>query len=171
MHSWRIRSATPRDALALSVLAQATFRETFTHYPEEELAPYLAREYAPEIFDGYLADPAVQMYVAEEGGALLGYAKFGAYKLPLATTGRPIELHRVYVLASHKGRGIGHALMQCVFAEAARQKADTVYLGVWEKNYPAQEFYRHYGFTKVGEYDYPPVGNTVDREWIMSKPF
>jgi diamine N-acetyltransferase len=165
----RIRLASKSDAAVLSRLAQQTFCETFTHYDPADRAAFLATHYSADVFASYLSDPKNKLWLIEDDGTPLGYAKLGAYKLPLAPTLSPVtELHRLYVLKSRHGKGVGSALMETVF-ESAAQHAKILYLGVWEKNTRAQDFYKRYGFEKVGEYDYLPIGNVVDREWIMMK--
>lgn len=170
MAEWRLRKAIPDDASGLAALARQTFCETFTHYPAGNLAQHLHQYYTPEIFFGYINDPNIGLWLAESEGVPVAYVKFGEYKLPLKPSALPVlELHRLYVLKAWHGRRIGAALMEKLFAAARRQNTKAIYLGVWENNHSAQAFYSHYGFTKAGEYDYPPVGNTLDREWIMAK--
>ena len=43
-----------------------------------------------------------------------------------------------------------------------------VWLGVWSGNGRAQRFYGRYGFSQVGDYDYP-VGETRDHEFILRR--
>lgn len=169
MSDWRIRKAALSDASALSALGKQTFRETFTHYPDEAaLTQHLDEYYSPDVFAGYLHNPKIHVWVAEYGGQLIGTTQLGPYKLPLKPENLPvIELHRLYVLKSWHGKKIGAALMEKSLETARHEAAKSLYLGVWEKNYPAQAFYARYGFEKVGEYNYPPIGNTVDREWIL----
>ena len=170
MTFWHLRPAAPEDAETLAVLARDTFRETFTHYPEEDREAHLAEHYTPAIFTGYITDPDTRLWLAEAEGKPVSYVKFGAYKLPFVPTEIPvIELHRIYVFSAWKGYKIGAALMDKLWEYAGERQAKAVYLGVWEHNVKAQYFYRRYGFEKVGEYDYPPVGRTLDREWIMRK--
>jgi ribosomal protein S18 acetylase RimI-like enzyme len=170
MSSWHLRLAGSADADVLSELSKRTFRETFTHYPEEEVAAFLEENYTPEFFIAALRDPDTRMWMAEENGRAVAYAKLGAYKLPLPPAQLPVmELHRLYVLQAYRGKGIGAALLQEALAAAVNGGTRSLYLGVWKHNRKAQAFYAHYGFVKVGEYNYPPIGQTVDREWIMLK--
>lgn len=152
------------------MLADRTFRENFTHYDPKALDDFLARDCAPELFAAQLRDPASRAWLVEASGEAVAYAKLGACKLPsIPAASDTIEFHRLYVLKSWQGRGLGARLMQAMFEEAKNRKARRIYLGVWEHNIAAQGFYAKYGFVKIGEYDYPPIGEVVDREWILCK--
>ena len=170
MAAWAIRDAVPRDAETIAAFAQQTFRENFTHYDPAALSEFLPKHYSIEKFRAQLSNPAYRFWLAESQGSIIGYANLGNYKLPLQPAALPVvELHRLYVAKEWQGRKIGATLMDLALAEATAQKAQTLYLGVWENNRNAQAFYARYGFFKAGEYNYPPVGGVIDREWIMMR--
>ncbi len=106
-----------------------------------------------------IADPAVEVWLAEAGGVLAGYASTGPMSLPHpdAQAGER-ELYRLYVRHGFHGGGVGPALMEAIVGGVQ-------WLGVWSGNLRAQRFYARYGFGKAGEYDYR-VGSTIDREFI-----
>lgn len=165
-----LRRAAASDVKLLAQLARDTFCETFTHYTPQALAAFLEEDYCEKVIAGYLSDPGCEVWVAEMNGALVAYGKWGSCKLPLAShPERIVELHRLYVQKPHHGRRLGAQFMQQFFAFAGAKKAQAAYLGVWERNVKAQQFYARYGFEKVGEYNYKPVGKVVDREWILEK--
>ncbi|MGE0046818.1 MAG: N-acetyltransferase family protein, partial [Hyphomonadaceae bacterium] len=104
-------------------------------------------------------------------GNAIGYAKLGAFKLPIEPIGKTVrELHRLYVVQEAKGAGVADALMRWTIEQAKAQGADTLYLGVYQGNERAQRFYARYGFEVVGEYEFQ-VGDTRDPEYIMRAPF
>jgi ribosomal protein S18 acetylase RimI-like enzyme len=43
-----------------------------------------------------------------------------------------------------------------------------MWLGVWTKNFRAQEFYRKFGFTKCGEHVFV-LGSDPQTDWVMSR--
>jgi len=164
------RDATMADALALSDLARETFVATFgALYPVADLKHYIAHTYGREIQAAEIADVSMQHRLAEAGGALVGYARAGAYKLPLDNGARAaFELHRLYVVEAVKGQGVAAALMDWTHAQARTAGAADLFLGVYQGNTRAQRFYRRYGFEIVGEYLFA-VGATRDPEYIMRK--
>jgi diamine N-acetyltransferase len=164
------RDAALADAEALSDLARETFVATFgALYPVADLKHYIAHTYGRALQAAEIADASMHHRLADEGGALVGYARAGAYKLPFDSGGRrAFELHRLYVREEVKGTGVAAALMDWTHAVAAAAGAQDLYLGVYQGNSRAQRFYARYGFEIVGEYLFS-VGATRDPEYIMRK--
>ena len=171
MNSLVYRFAKITDAPALSAMARQSFCETFSHYEPAGLEQFLNEYYSVQAYTAHLAETGTIFELALSDDTIVGYAKYGNYQLPLTPSIAPaFELHRLYVLKAWHGHRIGAELFKR-FMEAGRTSgAKALYLGVWEGNENAQSFYAHYGFSKIGTYLYPPIGNVVDREWIMSKP-
>jgi len=80
----------------------------------------------------------------------------------------PIELLRLYVMAQWQGHGVGFALMRRALDFARSSVYKTVWLGVWERNFKAQEFYRRWGFISVGQHDFI-LGTVRQVDWIMAR--
>lgn len=57
-----------------------------------------------------------------------------------------LEVERIYVAGKYQGLHIGRQLMEKALAVAKAQNKDFVWLGVWEHNHKAIQFYRKYGF-------------------------
>ena len=184
--SVRIRRAAPADAPALAALGASTFSETFGHlYPPEDLEAFIATVHAREAWQHTLVDPQRAVWLAEladpsadaphahTGGEpdahAIGFIAVGPCKLPLAQR-EPMagEVHQLYVLARHQNLRIGGDLMAKGLQWLASQGFAPLYIGVWSQNQGAQRFYRRYGFSQVGEYDFP-VGKTLDREFILRR--
>lgn len=78
------------------------------------------------------------VWVAETGGAVVGYARFpGAW------------LDDLYVHPDHQGRGVGTALLELVKA----QRPDGFCLWVFESNTPARAFYERHGLVALERTD------------------
>ena len=165
-----LRRATPADTDALASLAARAFAAKFgTLYPADVLAAFLQRNYSAVRTRALIEDPSLAVWVAGQD-ALLGYAVVGACKLPHPeVTPGCLELRRLYTAPEATGRGIGSALMAQVVLPAFEVAAGDAWLGVYSENPGAQRFYARYGFTKVGEYEFP-VGPLRDREFILRRP-
>jgi ribosomal protein S18 acetylase RimI-like enzyme len=59
--------------------------------------------------------------------------------------------------------------MRAVEDAARGRHADTVWLGVWERNLRAQAFYRKHGFAVVGTQVFM-MGSDAQRDFVMAKP-
>lgn len=169
----QIIAPTVADVPQLAQLMRATFTETFGHlYPPADLAAYLDTAYAPAQLASELADPRnFWRLILDDGDAPVGYLECVPAHLPHPELrpDRDGEIERIYVLASHQGRGLGRALMKLALRHLAERYGDAPqWLGVWSENLRAQALYRACGFEKAGEYTFP-VGATQDHEFIFRR--
>jgi ribosomal protein S18 acetylase RimI-like enzyme len=170
-----IRRAESKDLAELSRLKLETFRETFVTdgfripYPPADLAEFEQRVYAIEAVAAELANPDYALWVVENDGVLIGYAKIGPCHLPHPDV-RPNdgELYQLYVRREAQGDRIGLRLMQTALDHLAKTRPGPVWLGVWSGNHKAQRFYARLGFEHVGNYLFP-VGEWRDEEFIFRR--
>ncbi|AHG92306.1 GCN5-related N-acetyltransferase (plasmid) [Gemmatirosa kalamazoonensis] len=166
-----VRPATAADASRLSQLAAATFRETFEgENTPEDMARYLAASFTPERQTAEISDPAGTVLLAEHDAELVGYAHLTSGPAPAAVQGTaPLELKRLYVASAWHGRGVAQALMNAAMDAARARGAETLWLGVWERNPRAAAFYRKHGFERVGEHTFV-LGADPQTDWILARP-
>lgn len=166
--SLTIRPATLADAAALAEIAARTFDDTFSpHTPSEDMALFLAEKYGLAQQTAEIRDPAMTTLLVEIEGRLAGFAQLKEGTAPECVAApRPIEIYRFYLDREWKGRGVAQALMAAARAEARRLGAETIWLGVWERNHRAIAFYSKCGFTEVGSHLFP-VGNDPQVDRIM----
>lgn len=81
--------------------------------------------------------------VAHSGGALVGYV-FCAF------AGGEVHVNKIAVAPAFRRQGVASALMDEVFAFAARVNAEEMYLEVRVSNGPARVFYAGLGFVEAG---------------------
>ena len=166
----QIRRAGPGDAAALAGVGRDTFVETFAHlYPAEDLQTFLGESYTAESFAQYLDRRAHALWLAESDGCPMGYVQAGPCALPHPeVTERCGEVKRLYVRREVQGSGLGTALLTTAldWLGAPRRR---LWIGVWSHNLGAQRLYARHGFERVGAYQFP-VGNTLDDEFILSRP-
>ena len=172
----KIRRASISDAPFLSRLGALTFRETFERdNTPEDMARYLAEAFTPERQAAEIADPTSVVLLAEHPGesgdlALVGYAHLTSGDVPDAVHGSaPLELKRLYVVRAWHGRGVAQALMDAAIEAARARGAETLWLGVWERNPRAAAFYAKYGFTRVGEHTFV-LGADSQTDWLLARP-
>lgn len=165
-----IRHATIADADLLSELGSRTFLETFaaTNNPED-MAAYLAETFNPACQTEEIADPLSVFLIAEIDGMAVGYARIKAGDVPACVTGaKPIELVRLYVSQQWLGRGVGAGLMQRCIKEAQQAGYSTMWLGVWEHNDRARDFYRKWKFQDVGSHIFQ-LGSDPQTDILMER--
>ena len=164
----QIRHATSADAELLSELGARTFHEAFAHdNTPEDIDLYLRTSFSPDIQLQELAQAGVIFLVAESEGRPTGYAQLLLNSREESIEAvRPMELRRIYALQEYIGTGVGKALMGAAIEEARQHRCDVLWLGVWEKNQRAIDFYRKWGFREVGTHLFS-LGNDPQTDWIM----
>ena len=163
--------AKEADIPALSKLCADTFRETFSHdNTEEELQAFFDEAYNYDVLKRELAHDESETYLAYVDDALAGYLKVNWGD---AQTERELdnafEVQRIYVLKKYHGQGVGKALFEKSLRIAAEGQFDWAWLGVWEHNYKAQDFYKQYGFEKFGEHQFVVTPEKADVDWLLKK--
>lgn len=165
-----IRRATIEDIDVLVQIARKSFYGAFAQSPRnspEDLKSYMDRAYTVEVFSAEMADDDITYFVAEIGGKLVGYAKLKQNSCEEGVAGEnPIELCRLYNLQEFIGKGVGKALILKCLEFAGANRHDTIWLGVWEDNTSAINFYRKFGFEKCGEHVFQ-LGEDPQTDWLM----
>jgi GNAT superfamily N-acetyltransferase len=149
-----IRRGEPRDAAVLADLARTTFYDAFAATNDAaDMALHLTRAYGVPQQTMELQDPGITTLLVEQDGAAIAYAQLRHGHIPECVTGpAPLELWRFYVQRDWHGRGVAQALMDRVKDEARQHGAQTLWLGVWERNDRARAFYSKCGFADAGEH-------------------
>jgi ribosomal protein S18 acetylase RimI-like enzyme len=151
-----IRIASRNDAERVAQLAKDTFVATFTgDNTRENLSAYVESAFSLEVIGAELADPASIYMWAEESGIPAGYAKLRRGEAAECITGlKPVELQRIYAMSDQIGVGVGKSLLNMCIKLAKAEGFQTLWLGVWERNARAIEFYSRQGFIDVGSHGF-----------------
>jgi GNAT superfamily N-acetyltransferase len=133
-----IRTATANDAPILwELLRELADYERLTDMvtgDSARLAAHLSGE----------AWPRIEGLVAEVDGHAVGYALYFGEFSSFATT-PTLWLEDLYVRESHRGSGLGHALMSALAREALARGCLRMEWAVLDWNEPALAFYRRLG--------------------------
>jgi GNAT superfamily N-acetyltransferase len=101
--------------------------------------------------DLFGSQPAAEALVAEVDDEVVGFALyFRSYSTFLARPG--IYLEDLFVLESHRGRGIGRALLARLAAIAVERECGRLEWSVLDWNAPAIGFYRSLGAVAMDEW-------------------
>jgi GNAT superfamily N-acetyltransferase len=147
------RYATLEDASALGDLASKTFEHTYRDLDDpQEIADYIADHFNLEAVRALLRDPHLTTLLAEADQQLAGYAVLAQKHCPPGITvpAPMVELWRFYLSEQFIGKGHGAQLMLAIHREARRCGTQTIWLGVYDRNTKAVNFYERFGFSKVG---------------------
>ena len=163
-----IRYGTTDDAKMLFELGARTFYDTFAKdNTPENIEAYLKASFSPEIQFNELSEPDNIFLIAEEKNKPIGYAQLIMNsKDETIHRAKPLEIRRIYSIKEYLGKGVGKELMQATINEAKQRGCDCVWLGVWEKNQRAIEFYKKWGFREVGTHLFS-VGDDLQNDYVM----
>lgn len=168
----QIRQANLDDAEMLAQVGWQAFDEAFGEHPKNHPADmrlYRNEYFSAERITADLSNENILYMVAEVDGEAAGYAKIQFdTREDCVDNGKPIELCRLYALDRFIGKGIGKTLMLKFLEIAGKANCEIAWLGVWEFNFKAQEFYKKFGFEKCGEHIFQ-LGNDPQIDWVMQK--
>jgi diamine N-acetyltransferase len=165
-----VRHGRPEEAAELAAFGERLFRDAFTEQNRAgDLEMYVGTAYGEPQQAAELSDPVITTLIAEVDGRLAGFAQLRPGKTPSSVAASaPIELWRFYVDRPFQGRGVARTLMNSVFDAARARGAETMWLGVWERNPRAQAFYRKCGFMDVGQQAFQ-LGSNTQTDRVMAR--
>ena len=153
---------------ALQVISTQTFSETFTvHNTEEDMNNYIESSFNLANLKSQLDNNNSKFYFALDGENVVGYLKvnWGVAQTELQDP-TSIEVERIYVLKSHHGKNVGVALYEKALSVAKAFNFEFIWLGVWEKNERAIQFYKKNGLVEFDKHLFK-LGNDVQTDILM----
>jgi ribosomal protein S18 acetylase RimI-like enzyme len=102
--------------------------------------------------------------LAQEGTDYLGYA---SYELNYTETSKT-KLHKIYVLPTSQGKGIGKILINAVVEKALQYHNQSLLLNVNREN-KAISFYQKLGFKIIGEENIAIGNGFLMEDYVMEK--
>jgi ribosomal protein S18 acetylase RimI-like enzyme len=137
-----------KDITLLRGLSITTFSETFQDLnTPENMKKYIDDSLSPEKLTEELENDNSEFYFIHYDGRLAGYLKINIKDAQNELKNEnALEIERIYVLKDFHSKGLGLQLLQHAVLMGKRLKKDFIWLGVWEKNSKAIQFYRKSGF-------------------------
>ena len=164
----QIRKANTNDAKILSELCAKTFYDTFRPFhSEEDIQQYIKKAYALEMITENLTKENIQYFIAFDEEKHVGYSKLiknvTHEKLP---TEKNIELEKIYVLKEYLDKKVGKELMLEAISYSKQNGFETLFLGVWQENHRAVNFYKKFGFENFTTRTFQ-LGKTLCDDFMM----
>ena len=154
MKNIKVRLVTTTDLSRLQTIGRLTFAETFSESnSEENMQLYLNNSFSIEKLTAELNDSNATFYFATFENEVIGYLKLncGLSQTEL-TDENAVEIERIYVSKAFHGKKVGQLLYEKAIAMAKKKNADYVWLGVWEENKRAIQFYQKNGFVEFDKH-------------------
>jgi len=170
MSSIIINKALAEDVEVVQNLGIQTFSETFAEdNTEEALKKYLEESFNTEKIKSELNNPDSHFYIAWEEDNPVGYLKVntGSAQTELQDD-TSLEIERIYVKKSHHGKKVGQLLYNQALETAKQLGKSYLWLGVWEENQKALQFYRKNGFVEFDKHIFR-LGEEEQTDLMMKK--
>jgi len=163
-----IQRVTLNDINQLQKIGRQTFYETFSAGNSEgNMTKYLDERFSIEKLTTEISDNNAEFYFATLDDNVIGYLKlnFGQSQTELQDD-KALEIERIYVLKDFHGKSVGQILYDKAIHIARQKNADYVWLGVWEENPRAINFYRKNGFVEFDKHVFK-LGNDEQTDIMM----
>ena len=168
MSKIEINKATLFDLEIIQKISINTFTETFSEVnTAENLANYIKENFNPEKIASEINNPESTFYLALLDSETIGYLKLNFGKAQTENYNeQALEIHRIYVLKEFHGKKIGQLLLDEAVKIAKQTEAGSIWLGVWEENHRALQFYAKNGFVEFDKHIFT-LGNDVQTDLLM----
>ena len=165
-----LRLATISDKENLRQLAEITFRDTYTAFnTAENMENHVAKNFSLQQIEAELQSPACQYIVIETNQELIGFAKLVKdHATDGLTEQKVVEIERIYVQKAYHGQQLGRQLINFCIDWSRENKFEVIWLGVWENNHKAIQFYEKMGFQNFGTHVFV-LGEEVQTDFVMKK--
>lgn len=168
MSKIEIKKASLLDIETIQIIGKQTFIETFAEVNSpENLENYLLESFNLEQLTLEINNPNSQFYLATLDSEPIGYLKinFGDAQTEIINE-NDLEIHRIYVLRAFHGKKIGQLLLDEVIKIANQAAVNSIWLGVWEENHRALQFYTKNGFITFDKHIFT-LGDDVQTDLLM----
>ncbi|MBJ7428217.1 MAG: GNAT family N-acetyltransferase [Bacteroidia bacterium] len=168
MNNIKISKIDLKDMEQLQIIGRETFFETFSNENTmENMQKYLAEGFGIGKLTKEINNPNAEFYFAEVDSKIVGYLKinFGQAQTELKNN-KSLEIERIYVLKELHGKKVGQTLYEKALTIAKQKGVEFLWLGVWEKNLKAINFYKKNGFIEFDKHIFK-LGNDEQTEIMM----
>ncbi len=156
------------DIEQLQKIGKQTFLETFADSnTEENMQKYLDESFSVNKLTTELKNPNSEFYFAILNTNIIGYLKINfAHAQSELRDQKTLEIERIYVLKEFHGKNVGQILYNIAFNIAKKSDVNYIWLGVWEKNPRAINFYKKNGFVEFDKHIFK-LGNDEQTDIMM----
>lgn len=168
MEKVEITQVKQDDIAQLQLIGKQTFQETFSdkNY-EEDMQKYLREAFSLTKLTNEIQDKNTLFYFAILHNKVIGYLKlnYGKSQTELKDN-KAVEIERIYVLKEFHGKNVGQLLYEKAIELAKAKNKEYVWLGVWEENPRAINFYKKNGFEAFDKHIFK-LGNDEQTDIMM----
>lgn len=167
----KIEPVKNNEVQILSDIGARCFYDTFHEdNTAENMRLSLQQSFNTDVLGAELRNPNNYFFFARIENEIAGYLKLSNSNPPgEIKESDAVEIARIYAVKDKIGYGVGKSMLEFAFSFAKQHNKKTIWLGVWEHNKRAIDFYYKHGFEKVSEQIFM-LGNDAQTDWLMKKP-
>lgn len=168
MEAVEIKKITVAEIEKLQKIGSQTFLETFAEVnSQENMKQYLEEKFSINKLTSELSNPNSEFYFAIRNNEPLGYLKVNFAEAQTELKDKNgLEIERIYVLKEFHGSKIGQLLYNQALQIAKKHNLNYLWLGVWEENHRALNFYTKNGFVEFDKHIFK-LGNDEQTDLLM----
>lgn len=163
-----IRRVKKNEIDLLSDIGSKTFIDTYSEYnTETDMKNYLSENFSLDSVRTQFENQDSFFYFAELENNNVGYIKLnkGAAQTE-SKLENALEIERIYVVKGFQGKRIGNQLLQQSIETGKSLGLSTLWLGVWDRNVKAIEFYLKNGFVEFAQHSFM-LGSDLQNDAMM----
>ena len=166
MDKFLVRRVKADEIESLQLISRRTFYETFwMSNSRQDMIDYLENSLSLEALSRELENPNSEFYfLFLDAESATDFEPAAYLKLNFLN----VELERIYVLSKFQCKGIGRYLLDFSIQLALSRRAPILWLGVWERNYNAIDFYKQNIFQYFGKHTFR-LGQDLQTDILMQK--
>ncbi|WP_413539262.1 GNAT family N-acetyltransferase [Aerococcus viridans] len=152
----QLHQCSVADVDELRAVSIETYTDTFGEFnSDENMRIYLEDAYNRDKLLAELAETNSQFYFLKENNETVGYLKLNVGDAQTEYIGdNLLEVERIYVRTAFLRNGYGTKLIQTAEEIARDLGLKGMWLGVWEHNQRALNFYRKMGFRHISQHSF-----------------
>jgi len=165
-----VRKIDEKDVKSLQEIAKQTFFDTFSpHNTAENMEKYLNEGFTTEKLTSEIQNENSQFYFALSDNEVIGYLKVNSGDAQTELQDEnSLEIERIYVSKDFHGKKVGQILYDKALEIAKNKNLKYVWLGVWEENHRAVQFYKKNGFVEFDQHIFL-FGDEEQTDLMMKK--
>lgn len=163
-----IKRVDEKDILKLQAISKKTFADTFSSSnTKEDMQKYLNESFSQDQLLKEISNQNSFFYFAMIDQEVVGYLKLNVAEAQTEIYDlSSLEIERIYVLDTFQGKKIGQFLFNKAVEKAKSLNLNVIWLGVWEENISAINFYLKNGFEKFDQHIFK-LGNDEQIDFMM----
>lgn len=163
-----IEKVNESEVEELQSISRQTFYETYcTMNTKENMDKYLNENLSISTLEKELKNPNSKFYIIKDLDKNIGYLKLnmGPAQTDIKDASA-LEIERIYVIKEYQGKKAGQQLYEKTIQLAKEKMLKYIWLGVWQENSKAIQFYVKNGFEIFDQHVFK-LGDEEQTDFLM----